>query len=239
MRDMHPEISKLLALQSRDLDLLGIDARLLDLHEATAALDAGLGRARENLAFAIRAIEAEKTRREELEAKMESHRQHQERRREKLQFMKTPKEVAALMAEIDLARSVLGNEENDWVHASDQVTALEARRGEAEGQVAAVEATQAEERAALDQRRRLLAAERRAALLSREADAALIAKPLLQRYDKLRNSTTRRSVVIVALNGLACGACFTTVPLSRRTLIKAGDVIEGCESCGVILYFAE
>ena len=84
-----------------------------------------------------------------------------------------------------------------------------------------------------------LEAERSVALRSREASAALIVKPLLQRYDKLRNSTSRRSVVIVALNGLACGACFTTVPLSRRTQIKAGDVIEGCESCGVILYFAE
>lgn len=236
---MHPDLGKLLDLQARDIELLDVDTRLLELDTETAALDEELDKARDAVAAAERAIETEKKRRDELEVKVEAHRKHQEKRKEKLEFMKTPKEVAGLMAEIDLARSALGNEENDWIRAADQVTALEGRRSGAADQVAAIEESQAAARAALDQRRQVLDTERAAALSRREASAAQVRKPLLQRYDKLRLSANRRSVVVVALNGPACGACFTAVPLSRRTLIKSGEAIEGCESCGVILYFSE
>jgi len=236
---MHPELAKLLDLQAHDLELVDVDARLLEVTNQVATLDVDLERVRESVVVAQRAVDAEKKRRDELEGKIESHRQHQERRREKLEFMKTPKEVAALMAEIDLARSVLGNEENDWIRASDQLSSLESRRSEADQQVTAVEQRQAVERAELDEQRKSLEHERAAIKLRRDGSAARVAKPVLQRYDKLRTSTNRRSVVVVALSGPACGACFTTVPLSRRTTIKTGAAIEGCESCGVILYFAE
>jgi hypothetical protein len=47
------------------------------------------------------------------------------------------------------------------------------------------------------------------------------------------------AVVLVPLNGGACGACNTAIPMSRRASIKAGGVIDACENCGVILYFAD
>jgi len=39
--------------------------------------------------------------------------------------------------------------------------------------------------------------------------------------------------------GGACGGCHTAVPLNRRSQIKAGAVLEGCEACGAILYPSE
>ena len=39
--------------------------------------------------------------------------------------------------------------------------------------------------------------------------------------------------------GGACGACYTAVPLNRRSQIRSGAVLDGCEACGVILYPAE
>jgi predicted nucleic acid-binding Zn-ribbon protein len=45
--------------------------------------------------------------------------------------------------------------------------------------------------------------------------------------------------MVVALNGPACGSCFTAVPLNRRSQIRAGTLIDSCESCGVIIYAAE
>ncbi|MEO8201206.1 MAG: hypothetical protein ABI679_11840 [Gemmatimonadota bacterium] len=236
---MHPDLTKLLELQARDIELADVDTRLTELDTEAAGLDEVLGKAREAVTAAIRAIEVEKKKRDELEVKVEAHRKHQEKRKEKLEFMKTPKEVAALMAEIDLARSALGNEENDWIRSSDQVTALEARRTQAEEGVKNIQKEQAVERQGLDDRRAVLDTERAAAATRREASASTVRKQLLQRYDKLRLSANRRSVVVVPLNGPACGACFTAVPLARRTIIKTGEAIEGCESCGVILYFAE
>ena len=54
------------------------------------------------------------------------------------------------------------------------------------------------------------------------------------RYDRLW--TSRTTTVVVALRGDACGACYTAVPRNRRSQIRAGTHIEGCEACGVILY---
>jgi predicted nucleic acid-binding Zn-ribbon protein len=57
------------------------------------------------------------------------------------------------------------------------------------------------------------------------------------RYERLRSA--RSSTVVVPLHGTACGACFTTVPLNRRSQIRSGTLIDWCEACGVILYAAE
>lgn len=234
---MHPEISKLLDLQTHDLELLDVDVRLLEVANKISLLDTELGKAQDAVTAAERLIEAERRKRDELESKIDGHRKHQEKRKEKLEFMKTPKEVSALMAEIDLARSVLSNEESEWVKSADQVGVLENRRTESEAQVAGVRDAQSEARAALEEKRQVLDQERRQVMERREASATQVNRALLLRYEKLRVS--RRAAVVVALSGPACGACFTQVPLSRRTQIKAGAVIEGCESCGVILYASE
>ncbi|HEV8124995.1 MAG TPA: hypothetical protein VGP80_12160 [Gemmatimonadales bacterium] len=234
---MHPELTKLLDLQAHDLELLAVDARMFELGTRIGTLDEELGKARETVNAAQRSVDVERKKRDELEARIEGHRKHQEKRKEKLEFMKTPKEVSALMAEIDLARSVLSNEESEWVRSADQVGILENRKKEFEAQANAVESAQAEVRADLQTQRDAIAAERQEVLDRREASAVLVSKPLLQRYDKLRGN--RKSAVVVPLAGPACGACFTQVPVNRRSQIKAGAIIEGCESCGVILYFAE
>ena len=64
-----------------------------------------------------------------------------------------PKEASTLMAELDLARSVMAKEENEWVRSAEAVTALERKVGEEESKVAAVDLEQAPERARLEERR--------------------------------------------------------------------------------------
>ena len=73
--------------------------------------------------------------------------------------------------------------------------------------------------------------------LARSASAAQVERGLLLRYDRLWSS--RSTTVVVALRGDACGACFTAIPRNRRSQIRAGTHIDGCEACGVILYPAE
>ena len=45
--------------------------------------------------------------------------------------------------------------------------------------------------------------------------------------------------MIVPLVGGSCGSCHTSIPLNRRSQIKAGSVLDGCEVCGAILYPSE
>jgi predicted nucleic acid-binding Zn-ribbon protein len=236
---MHPDLIKLLDLQGKDIELLQVDRRLQQLDAEVAELDIHLNKEREHLVAAQRSIDLEARRRDELEGKIDAHRKHQEKRREKLEFMKTQKEVAGLMAEIDLAKGSLSAEENEWIKASDQVTQMEMRKAEAEQRVQGIEKEQAEARSAIAEKRQALHVERKEISGRREVSARDVRKPLLQLYEKLRASSSARTEVVVALSGPACGACFTTVPVNRRSQIKSGNVIEPCENCGVILYFAE
>lgn len=234
---MRPELITLLDLQAKDAALSEADAKLAAVRDETAQMDQALARARESVEAARRALADGRKRRDELETKIESYRTLQERRRQRLEQVRNPKEASAVMAELDLAKSVMAKEESEWVRSADAVVQLEHRVETEELNLKALEASQTEERGRLEDRRRALQAERDTAHDQREATAALIDKPLRTRYDRLRR--TRNSNVVVPLIGGACGGCHTAVPLNRRSQIRSGAVLDGCEACGAILYPAE
>jgi predicted nucleic acid-binding Zn-ribbon protein len=234
---MHPDLVKLLDLQAKDASLNEADLRLASLVGETAGLDQVLQRARESLEAARRALAEGQRRRDELEAKIESYRVLQERRSQRLEHVRNPKEASTLMAELDLARSVMAKEEGEWVRSADAVVQLELKVQGEELNLKAVQAAQAPERAKVAERQATLQAERDAAMRERDASAALIDKQLRNRYDGLRR--TRTTAVVVPLVGGACGGCHTSIPLNRRSQIRAGAVLDGCEACGAILYPSE
>jgi predicted nucleic acid-binding Zn-ribbon protein len=233
---MHADLVKLLDLQAKDDALSEVDARLAATSREAVALDNVLERARGALEAARRAMVEGERRRDELETKIESYRLLQDRRSLRLEQVRNPKEASVLMAELDLARGALAQEENEWVRSADAVTQLELKVRDEERNIVALEAAQAQERARLAETKAGLEAEREAAFREREATAGLIEKRLRMRYDRLRKA--RSSAVVVPLVGGACGGCFTAVPLNRRGQIRAG-LVDGCEACGAILYPSE
>jgi predicted nucleic acid-binding Zn-ribbon protein len=233
---MHPDLVKLLELQAKDLALLdagkGLDAVLAEVE----ALDQQLKNANQALDQAGRAVADATRRRQEVEGKLENYRKLEERGKQRLEQVRTPKEIQAVMTELDLARSILAREEADWVKLADLITGLEAAAAEADRKLEEMRAGQIEARAAIAVRKEEAEVSRNAALAARDAVAADVARSLRTRYERLRGVRTR---VVVALDGAACGACHTTVPLNRRSQIRAGTLIDACESCGVILYADE
>jgi len=234
---MHPDLVKLLDLQAKDAKVVDVEQRVDALQVELAALDQVLQRARDTLEAATRAAGEAARRRDELEAKVESYRILQDRRRLRLEHVRNPKEASTLMAELDLARSVMAKEENDWVRSAEMVGTLEAKARDEEQAVAAAVSAQASDRARLAERRAVLEQERAEALQERETTAGRLDRALRTRYDRLRRA--RAAAVVVPLVGGACGACHTTVPLNRRSQIRSGAVLDGCEACGAILYPAE
>jgi len=231
---MHADLVKLLDLQAKDAAVVEIEQRIEGLQSEIAILDQVLQRAREVLEAARRAASDGARRRDEQESKIESYRLLQERRRLRLEHVRNPKEASTLMAELDLARSVMAKEENDWIRSAEIVTQLELKAGEEQRKFTEMEAGQASGRAELETRRAELEAERESALRDRELSASQIDRQLRARYDRLRRS--RSTAVVVPLVNGSCGACHTSVPLNRRSQIKSGQVLDGCEVCGAILY---
>jgi hypothetical protein len=231
---MHADLVKLLDLQAKDSAVAEVGRRLEALREETVVLDQALDRAREVLETARRAAADAARRRDELEAKIESYRVLQDRRQQRLEHVRNPKEASTLMAELDLARSVVAKEENDWVRSSDAVTQAQFKAAEEERNVAVAAEGQTAERDRLAVRRTELEAELVAAHREREDSASQLDRPLRVRYDRLRKA--RSGDVIVPLLGGSCGSCHTSIPLNRRSQIRSGSILDGCEVCGAILY---
>jgi predicted nucleic acid-binding Zn-ribbon protein len=231
---MHADLVKLLDLQAKDGVVADVERRLEALRGEFTTLDQALEQARAGLEAARRTALDAGRRRDELEAKIESYRLLQDRRRLRLEHVRNPKEASTLMAELDLARSVVAKEENDWVRSAETVTQLERKASEEERNVAQVEEGQAPERDQLNGRLAELEAELAAANADREETAGRLDRALRTRYERLRKSRLAEVVVPLISNG--CGACHTAVPLNRRSQIRSGAVVEGCEACGAILY---
>ncbi len=234
---MHPDLEPLLVLQNADVAVTGCDARLKALEPELKALDDQIAAAERVVAQARAGIQAALDRRDGLEGKIASYRTMQEQRRQRLEWVRGAKEASTLMAELDLARSVLAKEEAEFMRSGDAVGEAERKTSEAENALDKVREAQAAQREALAGRRQEIAAEREAAVKAR-ADASRAVNPaLLARYDRIRRG--KAALAVYPLHGSSCGNCFTAVPTQRKALIQRGATIEGCEACGVLLYAKE
>ena len=234
---MHPELESLLALQEKDEAVTATEEALAALEPELGALDAALAAAERAVEAAQVQIRAALDRRDALEGKITSYRNMQEQRRQRLEWVRGAKEASTLMAELDLARSVLAKEEAEFMRSGDAVAEAERKAGEAEQALAELQAAQAPAREALVGRRGEIVAERERALGERERAAAQVGAAFLARYERIRRG--KAPLALYPLHGDACGHCFTAVPTQRRGLIQRGTSIEGCEACGVLLYARE
>lgn len=235
---MHPDLPKLLDVQGKDRRLAETGGQLDALAAERAALDAALESARQQIAALERAVTDTANRRDEREKKLEHQRGLQEKRRERLEQERNPRVAAQLMADVELARSIVASEEAEWMRLAEEATQREAALGGAHAALAELEAAQADARADIDARVSAAEAEHHAAQRERDAAAADLDRGLRTRYDRLRGS--RLTEVLVVATNSTCTACYTAIPRSRIGQLQAeGILIDGCEMCGAILYLAE
>ena len=235
---MHPELPKLIDLQAKDSHLATLALGLADLAAEAAALDAAAAGARHQVAQASRHAADALARRIERETKVETQRAQQEKRRARLEQERSPRVAAQLMADVELGRSILAQEESDWLRLAEETTAREAAVTAATAALEEIEASQVEARADLAARTAEAQAGYAAALAEREAVAEQITRPIRMRYDRLRGS--RGKTVLYPAAQATCTACHTAIPTSRVGVLRAeGILLDGCEMCGAILYLVE
>jgi len=231
------ELRTLLELQEKDRSIEGIENEIAAFEPELAELDGVIQAAEERLESARRAIDEAGDRRTQLESKIESFRQAQERRRQRLEWVRGAKEAANLMAEIDLGRTVLAREEAEWIRSAGQVQEAETAVAESEQAVEEIRAAQAARREEIA----ALQAECRDRLTAAAADRKAFTKNLSERalnqYERIRRG--RAPMALYALHGDACGHCFTAIPMHRRQELQAGQSITLCEACGVLVYNAD
>ena len=234
---MHPDLETLLVLQDRDIAVTNCDVRLKALEPELRALDEQVAAAERVVAQARAGIQAALNRRDGLEGKIASYRTMQEQRRQRLEWVRGAKEASTLMAELDLARSVLAKEEAEFMRSGDAVGEAERKTAEAENALDRVHEAQAVQREALAGKRQEIANEREQVMRQRDEASRVVRPALLARYDRIRRG--KAPLAVYPLHGSSCGNCFTAVPTQRKALIQRGATLEGCEACGVLLYAKE
>jgi predicted nucleic acid-binding Zn-ribbon protein len=231
------DLAVLLNLQEKDRAVMMVEEQLNALQPEIEVLDTALAQAEEQLALAQKDAGDAEVRRAELEERIESYRVMQERRRQKLEWVRGAKEAATIMAELDLARTVLAKEEAEWIRSADKVQEAEHRLAEMQREVQETRETQEPTRQELAARTSELEAELAQARRERDEAAKQIGPDLLDLYQKILRG--RAPQALYPLRGGACGHCFTSVPLHRRQQIQAGQSVEPCEACGVLVYNAD
>ena len=231
---MNSDLAALLELQAKYKIVLDIDEEMRALDPQLAELDTELDGARGELeARRVRAVEADE-RRAELEVKIEGYRIMQDRKRQKLEWVRGAKEASTLMAELDLARSVLAREEAEWIRSADRVQEMQKLVAESEQVVADIEEAQAPAREGIESIRSGLETKLAAAKKERDGAAKPVKPVLRDQFNRILRGRAR--LALYPLTTGACGHCFTQVPLHRAQKIRNGQSIEACEACGVLVY---
>jgi len=239
---MHPDLPKLLDVQIKDRRLAEIMERVDEIETERAALDVALDRVRSEITSATRTADDISRRRDELSVKLEGTRVKHEARRQRLEQERNPRVAAQLMADVELGRSILTQEEGEWLRLSEDASARAGAVKGAHERLAVLEAEQDTARAALRDRMSALEGELTGARSEREASASQLDRTLRIRYDRLRGSRTTEILVPAGnpTGHATCTACFTAIPRSRIGRLQAeGLLLDGCEMCGAIVYLAE
>ena len=232
---MQSEVEALLALQEDDTRIAGLESRLNALNPRLAALDKKREGAASALARAQSAVEAEERRQRELQGKIQTHKQMQEKNLAQFDAVKRLKEATAAMAQVESARRIIAEDESE-------LTALNRRLGEMrtnviahETSLADVEAEQATAREEIAKERSEIDADLESARADRNGKTGGVPRALLGKYDRIR---TRRAHALYPLRGESCGNCDTAIPMQRRNQMSVNGPIDICEACGVLLYRA-
>ncbi len=235
---MHPDLPKLLDIQEKDRKLAELTARADAIESEAAALDAAIAQLQQEIDSALHSAGDVARRRDEAEQKLETQRVQHDRRRQRLEQERNPRVAAQLLADLELGRSILTQEESDWMRLADDATSRESAVQQAQERLRSLESEQAPAREELASRRSAMDAELGAARSEREAAAAQLDRTLRIRYDRLRRA--RNADVLFPADHATCTACFTAIPSSRIGRLQAeGILIDGCEICGAIIYLAE
>jgi predicted nucleic acid-binding Zn-ribbon protein len=230
---VNSDLQALLELQEDDAALDALEVRLATLNARTATLakersaaDAALSKVREQIA-------GEEKNQRAIQTRMAEHKQTQQHNTAQLDVVTKPKEAAAAMAQIEHARRLIGEDENDLKAIDGRLREIRDRVAEREMALEEMNAAQTAEKEKLEAERAELTQQIASAKSARAAAAAKVPRNLTSNYDRLRSR--KRDRAVFPLSGNSCGNCDTMLATQGRAAMSKGGIAV-CEGCGVMLY---
>ncbi len=226
------------------IKLQTVDSELMEIEEQKGDLPAQVERLSDELDELAKGAAAKRVRLEEIEHEsnqlqgtLEDTRGQLKKYQEQLLLVATNRAYDALSAEIDGAKKSVDEGE---FHALELIEERQRLTDELKSDELLAE----QKRVDLDTQKKSLkstvaANDERSTALSKERNQIQpqIESRYLGAYERI--SAAREGRAVVPISRGACGVCFHRIPPQQQVEIKAMDRIVTCDSCGVILYWAE
>lgn len=234
---MHPDVAALLAVQTDDIEIHGLEERLAALLPRLEAMTKEHERAGVALEQARQAVDAEERRQRDVRGRLDQFKQLEERNQAQLNTVTSAREATAATAQLDQARKMMGEAQRELDGITNRLGDLRHAVTDRDHALRDVERAQRELRESLDADRTAIEAQLADLRARRGERAQKVPRGLLQRYDRIRSG--KRVHAVFPLRGHSCANCDTVIPLQRRSAMAGSGATEVCEGCGVLLYAGE
>jgi predicted nucleic acid-binding Zn-ribbon protein len=234
---VHPDVAALLAVQTDDIEIHGLEERLAALLPRLEAMTKEHERAGVALEQARQAVDAEERRQRDVRGRVDQFKQLEERNQAQLNTVTSAREATAATAQLDQARKMMGEAQRELDGITNRLGDLRHAVTDRDHALRDVERAQRELRESLDADRTAIEAQLADLRARRGERAQKVPRGLLQRYDRIRSG--KRVHAVFPLRGHSCANCDTVIPLQRRSAMAGSGATEVCEGCGVLLYAGE
>lgn len=234
---MHPDVASLLAVQTDDIEIHGLEERLAALMPRLEAMAKEHERAGTALEQSRQAVDAEERRQRDVRGRLDQFKQLEERNQAQLNAVSSAREATAATAQLDQARKMIGEAQRELDGITHRLGDLRHAVTDRDHALRDIERAQRELRESLDADRAAIEAQLAEVRARRDQRAQKVPRGLLQRYDRIRSR--KRVHAVFPLRGHSCANCDTVIPLQRRSGMVGSGATEICEGCGVLLYAGE
>lgn len=234
---MHPDIERLLQLQVIDYDLGELERSKEYLPDMMTNLTREIEETKQKFEEAKKELEEARVRQQNLELDLKSKETSLQKYQQQMMSIKTNKEYDALVAEIDVIKETISNEENELLEIIDKIQALESGIEELEKKVAEVEENNGKQLNILQEKIDSIGGTVAEKKTERDKISKEIPRPTMSTYERVRRGRGGQSVVAIK-NG-ACGACFKALTPKKIQEVKRNDRVYTCDHCGYLIFWSE
>ncbi|XOF33768.1 MAG: zinc ribbon domain-containing protein [Candidatus Electrothrix sp. YB6] len=232
---MKEDISVLITLQEFDTELAEFDRKIEQKRQELTEREQAIAE-KETLAAQCRekATELEQSQRD-IKAASEDAAERIKERQGKMMQVQTSREHQALLKEIEDAKKVIKESEEQLLQAMEQVEAEEIKAAELENLCTGEKKLLAEATTEVEKEIEKLNGRRLAVQGKREKLAGEVPASRMKRYNKVLQR--RNGLAVVQVIDAVCQGCFMTIPPQQYNEIRLGEQIHTCPTCQRTLYY--
>jgi len=234
---MNSDLKQLIRLQSIDLSIQELRARIDKFPGISRALDEKLRASQSGLEAAKERVKSNQANRKKLETDITTNESKVSKYRDQMMTVKTNEEYRALQHEIDHAQTAIRKVEDEILNLMMEAETLQSDIKAAESRLKEDQQKVNEERKLLEEENRRDLSAIESCLKERKEMEASISAELLPQYERVRKH--RGGIAVAAARDYVCERCKVRIRPQVFQEIRKNDKIIACDACQRILYDPE